>query len=107
MEEKRKQKIIKSITQFIKSETRARESKGIILGMSGGVDSSVAAWLAVSALGPEKVFGLILPESSVTPKGDTRDAEKLAKKLRNATHFSWPRLKSIKRSYSIMQSLSE
>jgi NAD+ synthase len=47
--------------------------------MSGGVDSSVAAWLAVSALGPEKVFGLILPDSSVTSKEDTRDAEKLAK----------------------------
>ena len=42
MEEKRKLKIIKSITQFIKSEIRARESEGIILGMSGGVDSSVA-----------------------------------------------------------------
>jgi NAD+ synthase len=105
MEEKRKLKIIKSITQFIKSEIRARESEGIILGICGGVDSSVAAWLAVSALGPEKVFGLILPDSSVTPKGNTRDAEKLAKKLRNATHFSWPRVSN--RSYSIMQSLSE
>ena len=81
MEAKCKQKIIKSITQFIKSEIRARESEGIVLGMSGGVDSSVAAWLAVSALGPEKVFGLILPDSSVTPKEDIRDAEKLAKKL--------------------------
>jgi NAD+ synthase len=50
--------------------------------MSGGVDSSVAACLAVYALGAEKVFGLILPDSSVTPQNDITDAEKLAKKLR-------------------------
>ena len=49
--------------------------------MSGGVDSSVATWLAVRALGPERVFGLILPDSSVTPKRDTKDAEELANKL--------------------------
>jgi NAD+ synthase len=81
MDDKRKHNIIRSITQFIKSEIKARESEGVILGMSGGVDSSVAAFLAVKALGTEKVFGLILPDSSVTPKKDTEDAKKLAKKL--------------------------
>jgi NAD+ synthase len=50
--------------------------------MSGGIDSSVAACLAVNALGAEKVFGLILPDSSVTPENDTEDAENLAKKLK-------------------------
>jgi NAD+ synthase len=50
--------------------------------MSGGIDSSVAAWLAVKALGTEKVFGLILPDSSVTPRKDTKDAEELAQKLK-------------------------
>ena len=60
--------IISSITQFIRSEIRARESEDVVLGMSGGVDSSVAAWLAAKALGLERVLGLILPDSSVTPK---------------------------------------
>lgn len=50
--------------------------------MSGGVDSSVAACLAVKALGAKKEFGLILPDSSVTPRNDITDAENLAKKLR-------------------------
>jgi NAD+ synthase len=50
--------------------------------MSGGIDSSVATYLSVNALGAEKVFGLILPDSSVTPKSDTRHAEKLAKELK-------------------------
>ena len=36
--------------------------KGIVLGLSGGVDSSVAAALCVRALGPKRVFGLFMPE---------------------------------------------
>ncbi len=43
------------------------------------MDSLVAACLAVNALGAEKVFGLILPDSSVTPDNDITDAEELAK----------------------------
>ncbi|MGH9985552.1 MAG: NAD+ synthase [Nitrososphaeraceae archaeon] len=82
MDDKRKRKIIRSITQFIKSEIRTRKSNGLIIGMSGGIDSSVAAWLGVKALGTERVFGLILPDSSVTPRKDTKDAEELAQKLK-------------------------
>jgi NAD+ synthase len=36
--------------------------QGFVIAMSGGIDSSVCAALAVKALGPEKVFGLLLPE---------------------------------------------
>jgi NAD+ synthase len=36
--------------------------RGVIIALSGGVDSSVCAALAVKALGPGKVFGLLLPE---------------------------------------------
>ncbi len=36
--------------------------RGVVLGLSGGIDSSVCAALAVQALGPHKVFGLLLPE---------------------------------------------
>ena len=35
--------------------------------MSGGVDSAVVAALAVEALGPDRVYGLILPEKESTP----------------------------------------
>ncbi len=51
-------------------ETTIRESvfyrlkrKGAVLGLSGGIDSSVAAALCVRALGKERVFGLFLPEA--------------------------------------------
>ena len=36
--------------------------RGLVVAMSGGIDSSVCAALAVQALGPKKVFGLLLPE---------------------------------------------
>jgi NAD+ synthase len=81
MEDKRKQKVVYTITQFIKSGVRRSGSKGVVIGMSGGIDSSVATCLSVRALGPNGVFGLILPDSSVTPKSDTKHAERLAKEL--------------------------
>ncbi len=36
--------------------------RGVVLGLSGGIDSSVCAALAVRALGPERVLGLFMPE---------------------------------------------
>ena len=36
--------------------------RGLVVGMSGGIDSSVCAALAVRALGPQRVLGLVLPE---------------------------------------------
>lgn len=36
--------------------------RGLVVAMSGGIDSSVCAALAVRALGTKKVFGLLLPE---------------------------------------------
>jgi NAD+ synthase len=36
--------------------------RGAVVGMSGGIDSSVVAALCARALGPERVFGLLMPE---------------------------------------------
>ncbi len=36
--------------------------KGVVLGLSGGIDSSVTAALCVKALGENRVFGLLMPE---------------------------------------------
>ena len=41
--------------------------KGYVVGLSGGVDSSVSAALAVRALGPAKVFGIFMPENESDP----------------------------------------
>src|SRR5207237_9593177 len=42
--------------------------RGVIIAMSGGVDSSVCAALAARAFGPERVFALCLPEHDSDPQ---------------------------------------
>jgi NAD+ synthase len=37
--------------------------KGVVIGLSGGIDSSVVAALCSRAIGPDRVFGLFLPEA--------------------------------------------
>jgi NAD+ synthase len=40
--------------------------KGLVVALSGGIDSSVVGALAATALGPERVLGLMMPESDST-----------------------------------------
>lgn len=49
---------------------------GAIVGISGGIDSSVCLALAAKAFGPEKVLGIMMPEKDSSP-----DSELLARKL--------------------------
>jgi NAD+ synthase len=44
--------------------------RGIVLGLSGGVDSSVVAGLCVRALGPESVLGILMPENDSDPESE-------------------------------------
>jgi NAD+ synthase len=53
---------------------------GIVLGVSGGVDSAVAAAFCCRAIGPEKVLGLSLPSAISNPE-DCKDAAKLCTRL--------------------------
>ncbi|MEW5717449.1 MAG: NAD+ synthase [Chloroflexota bacterium] len=68
------------IVDFIRVElTRVGFSRGI-LGLSGGIDSSLVAFLAAEALGADNVLGMILPYRTSNP--DSRaDAELVAQQL--------------------------
>lgn len=66
------------ITQFIKDKVGEAGAKGVVMGLSGGVDSSVTLALAVEALGKDNVHALILPDTRVTPSMDIEDAYMLA-----------------------------
>ena len=70
----------KLLTRFIKEElSKFGYAKGI-LGLSGGLDSAVCAYLAVRALGPKNVIVLIMPYEE-TFGWDVQDARDLAQGL--------------------------
>jgi NAD+ synthase len=55
--------VTEAITRAIREQVLGTlHRRGIVLGLSGGIDSSVVAALAVRALGKEKVLGLFMPE---------------------------------------------
>lgn len=53
---------------------------GYVVGLSGGVDSTVAAALAVKAVGAARVLGVVMP-SPATPREDLEDAVAVARRL--------------------------
>lgn len=55
-------------------------AKGVLIGLSGGIDSAVVAALAVRALGPERVIGVRMP-SKYSSQHSLDDAEALAENL--------------------------
>lgn len=69
-----------SLTTFIRQAVEDFRREGVIVALSGGIDSAVVAALAAHALGPERVLGLILPERDSAPEG-RRLARKLAQGL--------------------------
>jgi NAD+ synthase len=68
------------LSAFIVDQVNTFRRKGVIVGLSGGIDSACIAAVSVHALGKEKVVGLILPESESNPIS-SEYATKHAKKL--------------------------
>lgn len=57
------------IAEALRSQTRGTlRKRGLVLGLSGGVDSSVCAGLAALAVGPENVLGICMPERDSDPE---------------------------------------
>jgi NAD+ synthase len=54
--------------------------KGVLLGLSGGIDSALSAAVVVDALGPDKVWGVMLP-SKYTSEESLEDARECARLL--------------------------
>jgi len=60
--------VTKAIVDFMAHQVfKAYRRRGIVVGLSGGVDSAVMAAIAVRAVGKENVVGLILPEKESNP----------------------------------------
>jgi len=65
------------ITAFISRIVDEARAGGVVLGLSGGIDSAVVGALCVNALGKERVLVLLMP-SGHTPSKDLEDARLLA-----------------------------
>lgn len=68
------------VSELRRSVREVMRRRGVVLGISGGVDSSVSLALAVRAFGPSSVIALMLPEKDSDP-----DSERLARKV--AAHY--------------------
>lgn len=56
------------IVTALRTQLRAMRRRGFVLGLSGGIDSSVCAALAARAVGPDHVFCLFMPENDSDPE---------------------------------------
>lgn len=73
-------KVTNEITNFIRKIVKEANADGVVVGLSGGVDSSVVAELCVRALGKDSVLGILMP-AEFTPKEDLEDAKELGRQL--------------------------
>ena len=71
----------KRICRFIKEYAENAGAKGVVLGLSGGIDSGTTAALSSLAVGGENVLGLMLPEEENFSQKDIDDAKAVADKF--------------------------
>ena len=69
------------IKRFIRTYVENSGAKGIVLGMSGGIDSNTIAALSAWAIGGDNVLGLMLPEKETYNPKDIEDAKVVADKF--------------------------
>jgi len=69
-------KITNVIEKFLVEKIEENNSKGVILGLSGGIDSAVLAYICKRNL-KEKTLAIIMPDTEITPKSETEDALKM------------------------------
>jgi len=103
----------RSIENFIKDHVEKNKKDGVVLGISGGLDSACVAYLSAKALGPEKVLGVKMHEefipnpdfSSYKPEdyADLFDSNTVIKKLgiKNETNLIGPLIQQYKNTLNI------
>jgi NAD+ synthase len=68
------------IVAFVRDQLDAAGVDDAVIGLSGGIDSTTTAYLAVDALGSDNVHGLVMP-SEVNRERNMSDAERVAETL--------------------------
>ena len=68
------------IVEFVQNKVSEANANGLVVGLSGGIDSTLAAFLACEAVGKENVFGIVMP-STTTPTEDKLHGTAIAQLL--------------------------
>ena len=72
--------IVTRIQDGLKQSIEETNSKGVIFGLSGGIDSAVIAYLCNNTI-KEKTLAVIMPDSKISPESETNDALKIVDSL--------------------------
>ncbi len=85
------------IMDFIRSKVEDSGCRGVVVGLSGGIDSALVTKLCVDAIGPDNVLNIFLPSPS-TPEDDRKDVKMLA--LQFGTELTTIEIAPVLESYS-------
>jgi NAD+ synthase len=69
-----------SISSFIDEKMKESQTSGVVIGLSGGLDSSTTAYLCAKTIKSDKILGIIMP-TVTTPSEDIEDAIIVAETL--------------------------
>lgn len=73
-------KSVEIISKFIKNVIEESGSDGLVVGLSGGIDSSLVTYIAAQAVEKDNILGLIMPSETTSSK-DVEDAMRVAEEL--------------------------
>jgi len=68
----------RQLVDFIRAYVKKTQVKGLVVGLSGGIDSSTVAALSAKAIGGNKVLGICLPERQTWSKQDIQHAKDIS-----------------------------
>ncbi len=74
------EEVLRALIVGTRDYVRKNGFEKVLIGLSGGIDSSIVAAIATEALGPDNVIGVLMP-SQYTSRESIEDAETLAKNL--------------------------
>ena len=68
--------IKQTIQLFLKNQVLHKKAEGVVFGLSGGIDSTVVAYLC-SEIFKKNTLALVMPDTAISPSSDTGDAHKI------------------------------
>ncbi|KXA92978.1 hypothetical protein AKJ64_01735 [candidate division MSBL1 archaeon SCGC-AAA259E17] len=75
------ERTVKKIKKFIQNKVEEAGSRGVVLGLSGGLDSSTTAFLCSEALKDKNILAISMPEKGITDPQNVEDSERIARDL--------------------------